>query len=140
MGTQKLEGLMAICHDCHLCFHLGKGNVEGVLDQTLDRLAALNFWPKEIINQYRVTLDRRYSILSELYWMLDLSAVQHPSGGVTVKKPWKLHDEDPRLIRAPNKYGSDNLTVLLGTPWKFHGENDWRNTVISSPSRGEFLT
>jgi hypothetical protein len=41
-GTQKLAGLMAICRDCHRCFHLGMAKVDGVLEPTLKRLAALN--------------------------------------------------------------------------------------------------
>jgi hypothetical protein len=128
LGTQKLDGLLAICHKCHLCFHLGKANVDGVLEPTLERLAGLNGWEKKTIDAYRKKLYERYELASEIGWELDLSWVRHPEGGITVRNSWKVHPEVDRLITAPNRHGGDNITALMGTKWKFQGETVWRET------------
>jgi len=125
-GTQKLDGLMAICHDCHRCFHLGKAKADGVLEPTLKRLAALNLWTQKTIDAYCDKLDERYALTNEIFWMLDLSWVKHPEGGITIRRPWKVHEEVDCLITAPNRLGGDNITMLLGIPWKFEGEATWR--------------
>jgi hypothetical protein len=125
-GTQKLEGLMAICSPCHRCFHLGKADVDGVLDRTLNRLAALNCWHGTTIERYRDTLSARYDLTNQICWALDLSWVRHPDGGITVRRPWKSHEEDARLLTAPNKFTGESVTALLEVPWKFVGEQGWR--------------
>jgi hypothetical protein len=125
-GVQKLRGLMAICHNCHRCFHLGKANIDGKLGLTRKRLAALNFWPENTLEVYCITLNARHSLASEIFWMLDLSWVNHPDGGISIRKAWKVHPEVSHILTAPSKLGSDNITGLLNVPWKFEDEVDWR--------------
>lgn len=78
------------------------------------------------IGAYRQAVSERYEITNEIYWMLDLSWVKPPEGGITLKNSWKIHPEDDRLITTPNKFEGNNVTVLLGVPWKFEGEPAWR--------------
>ncbi|SAL06689.1 hypothetical protein AWB78_08194 [Caballeronia calidae] len=59
-GVQRLRGLLSVCADCHLCFHLGYANVHGRLPETLDRLAALNNWSGEEVQRYDHTVGQRW--------------------------------------------------------------------------------
>lgn len=55
-GLQTLQGLMTICKKCHECFHLGLALVNGRLDIALERLAGLNCWDGEQVNDYYHTV------------------------------------------------------------------------------------
>lgn len=85
-GTQLLDGLMAICKDCHRCFHLGREKVNGTLGQTLSRLALLNNWSTEEVDNYYSIIGERWEANSDFFWQLDLANIDHPDGGVTIKK------------------------------------------------------
>jgi hypothetical protein len=125
-GIQKLEGFFTVCRDCHRCFHLGKANVDGVYQATLKRLMALNCWGKSTMDRYCTILDERYSYTNQISWILNLSSVQHPEGGVTLRRTWCLFEEEPRFVMSPSKYGGNNLTALMNIKWKFEGELQWR--------------
>ncbi|MFK4132235.1 hypothetical protein ACI2KR_08070 [Pseudomonas luteola] len=125
-GIQKLKGLMAICNECHRCFHLGRELAQGTLGQTLERLAALNNWTGTEVDSYHATIEQRWEEANKLYWLLDLSDVAHPDGGLTVATPWALHPKDARFITRPSQFGNTNLTMLLETPWRFESEISWR--------------
>ena len=101
MGMQKYEGFVVICRECHRCFHFGKAGVDGLQERALDRLAGLNGWPKRTLTAYCKALDRRWKQANRIGWMLDLTGISHPDG-------------------------YDNLTTILGLPWKFAAETDWR--------------
>lgn len=126
MGVQKLVRLISVCEDCHLCFHLGYANSIGKLDQTLDRLRALNKWTNQQIIDYEQLVFERWNQANEFHWQLDFSNVQHPLGGLVINSQWKIHPDSVNFLTRINKFGDENLTVLLNTPWRFSKESDWR--------------
>lgn len=119
-GIQRLDRLMGLCKACHACFHLGKANVDGHLVVTLERLRLLNRWSKTDIDTYYAQLGKRWSLLNRFDWVLDLSRVHHPDGVITIKSPWRRLDERSLFLTAPNAYGEDNLTGIVGASWGFH--------------------
>jgi hypothetical protein len=130
-GVQRLTGLMTVCHNCHLCFHLGHANVQGRLSGTLDRLAALNNWSPDEVGHYDQTLIGRWERASEIHWMLDFQQIEHPQGGLTVSRAWRRHPEDARFLIHPDRLGNENVTAILNIPWRISGEKDWQ------PARSE---
>jgi hypothetical protein len=133
-GIQKLEGLMAICNDCHRCFHLGREKSQGTLPETLQRLAALNNWTTQEVSTYYDTIINRWEMTSSVNWLLDLGILDHPDGHLTVSTPWKIHPEDGLdcLITKPSDFGEPSLTVLLNTAWKFASESRVRQPLSIS--------
>ncbi|MDS9628928.1 hypothetical protein [Pseudomonas aeruginosa] len=125
-GTQRLDGLMAICSECHRCFHLGREKVNGTLEKTLARLALLNNWSQVDIERYYNVVGDRWKENSEFLWELDLANICHPDGGITIKKDWKQHSDDPRVFIAETKWNDQSVTVLLNVKWRYSGEKDFR--------------
>jgi hypothetical protein len=130
-GVQRLRGLMTVCPDCHLCFHLGYANSHGRLSETLNRLGALNNWSRAEVEEYDRTVIARWQRASEIHWMLDFANIVHPSGGLTVTRSWRPHPEDANFLVYVNRFGNENVTALLNIPWRISGEKDWQ------PARGE---
>jgi hypothetical protein len=122
-GIQTLEGLMAICNDCHRCFHLGRELSMGTLDETLQRLSALNNWATHEINHYYDTIAKRWELTSQINWHLDLGILNHPDGHLEVKTPWEIHPKDgsKRLLTKQSEFGGANLTALLNADWRLEG-------------------
>ncbi len=118
-GIQQLNGLLTLCKDCHKCFHLGKANADGEIDQVLGRLALLNGWGKAETTQYFRTVSRRWEALSKFSWVLELGAISHPEGFLTIKSPWTRVDSDQRFLTAPGRFGPPSLTAITSHPWRF---------------------
>lgn len=128
-GVQQLVDLMAICTECHRCFHLGREKANNTLDKTLHRLKHINGWSQSTLEEYYTAVANRWEKASEISWLLDLSRIAHPEGGLTVKSPWKNYGNSQKMLTAPSQFGSDNMTMLLNTPWKFAKERDWRPAI-----------
>ena len=124
MGVQRLEGLMAICVDCHRCFHLGKANVDGKLELAINRLAYLNHWTSSEAGDYYKLIGERWKALNGLDWIIDLSSIKHPEGFYTIKSPWTEHEQHGCFLTAPNQFGQDNLTALVGCAWSFYKDKE----------------
>ncbi len=137
-GTQHLVGLMAICKTCHECFHTGLANARGRLDEVLERIAGLNNWSMEEAIEYYKATGTRWERASEIHWILDLSRVEHPDGGVIVKSPWEVSTEDPRFVTAPSRVEGepDMFTALLGVRWRFANEEQWRPALSAADLEG----
>lgn len=127
-GIQRLDGLMAICKECHKMFHLGLANANNELDSVLSRLAAVNGWSKEQVNKYFDLVGDRYEAASEAYWALDFSSTQHPDGGLTLKSTWVSMPDEPRLLESEGRFGQQ-VTAVLGIPWKHHKDAEWRKVL-----------
>ncbi|MGP8431847.1 hypothetical protein ACT2FY_00830 [Paraburkholderia fungorum] len=125
-GVQRFRGLMSVCPDCHLCFHLGYANVHGRLTGTLDRLAALNNWSRQEVEIYDRTVLQRWEHASLIHWMLDFGDLTHPDGGLTLKPGWHPHRDDARFLVYENRLGDENVTAILNTPWRTSSEKNWR--------------
>lgn len=129
MGYQRLDGFMVVCHECHLCFHLGKANVDGMLERTHARLAAINHWTRKTVEDYCRTIGNRWKHASQIYWILDLTKLSHPSGGLIIKSPWREHPENPGFLTMQSRLGDENLTVIAGISWKFSSDKAWKDPV-----------
>ncbi|KUY63384.1 hypothetical protein WI25_28690 [Burkholderia cepacia] len=128
-GTQRLAGLMSVCDECHLCFHLGFANSRGRLDEALDRLRRLNFWDPEDVEAYWQEVGDRWEKASRIYWMLDFGGLSHPDGGLVVQPSWRIHPADPKVLTRRNRLHNENLTILLNIPWRFSFEKQWRPMI-----------
>ncbi|MGZ2749930.1 hypothetical protein [Burkholderia stagnalis] len=131
-GVQRLCGLMSVCQDCHLCFHLGLANARGKLSTTLDRLAALNNWSRREVDDYYQIIGDRWERASQIHWMLDFAGLAHPHGGLVLKPGWRLHPDDARFVLHENHLGHENVTALLNIPWRTSGEKHWRPMLSSA--------
>lgn len=129
-GIQSLDGLMAICEECHKMFHLGFANVNKELDAVLSRLAAVNGWTQEQVNNYSALVGDRYEATSEAYWALDFSNTRHPDDGLTLKPAWASMIDEPRLLETEGRFGRQ-VTAILGIPWKHHKDTQWRKVLTS---------
>lgn len=127
-GRQILVGLVAICKACHECFHPGLANVNGRLQDVLERIARINNWTVDEARHYDLTVARRGRLSSEINWLLDIGRIKHPEGGLQIRSPWRSAEEDPRFVVAPSRVNGapDSVTALLGTRWRFAHETSWR--------------
>ncbi|HBP1341807.1 TPA: hypothetical protein L5T32_004150 [Pseudomonas aeruginosa] len=125
-GTQLLNGLMTLCSYCHRCFHLGREEVNGTLNESLERLAILNNWHPENVRRYHTAVFTRWRSNSNFLWRLDLANIDHPDGGVTLKAQWRESGDGSRVLTAKTQWSDELVTVLLNIPWRFEGEVDFR--------------
>ncbi len=125
-GTQVLYGLMTLCRHCHRCFHLGREKINGTLDESLERIAILNNWGAGEVREYYNMIGDRWTYNSAFKWRLDLRQINHPDGGVTIKKEWKLYKEGSRVLVAKTQWSDEHATILLNVPWRFEGESEFR--------------
>lgn len=129
-GIQKLNGLMTLCHECHKCFHLGKAGIDGEFESVTNRLAAINNWGSDQLENYLSMVDKRWKLLSKFNWVLDFSSLIHPDGVFTIKSPWLNHSADDRFLTAPNRFGPPSVTAIIGHPWKLSRDDGHRMVKI----------
>jgi hypothetical protein len=126
MGVQKLENLISVCSDCHLCFHLGFANSRGRGKQALARLRALNNWSVGQIFQYERLVYDRWNDANEIGWQLDFARLAHPDGGLEINAQWELVSDSDVFLQRTRSGLNDFPTVLLNTTWCFRHETEWR--------------
>lgn len=122
---QVLDGFLTVCQACHACFHLGFAKVKGRLPQVLNRLAKLNQWNAQTLDQYTQEVFHRFKLASGFNWMLDFKNLQHPEGGLTIKKEWNFYQEGSPILTLDGKYGTQ-YTAVANIPWRFSDEKEWR--------------
>ena len=49
---QRLGGIISLCHDCHRAKHIGKAEIDGVLDEICQHIADVNSWTLKEVNKY----------------------------------------------------------------------------------------
>ncbi|NLZ72776.1 MAG: HNH endonuclease [Bacteroidales bacterium] len=49
---QSLDGLIALCHDCHRAKHIGKANADGVSEVIYEHIANVNDWDIDSVEKY----------------------------------------------------------------------------------------
>lgn len=70
---QKLEGLIALCPDCHAVKHIGRQIVLGFGDEAKAHLAFVNGWDEEQAEAYVDAAGELWLERSRHSWKLDLS-------------------------------------------------------------------
>ncbi|MDJ0682599.1 MAG: HNH endonuclease signature motif containing protein [Xenococcaceae cyanobacterium MO_167.B52] len=71
--VQTLEGLTALCPDCHQVKHIGLAGLRGYGEQAEAHLAKINGWSKDERNAYLETVWETWHQRSSHEWTLDLS-------------------------------------------------------------------
>lgn len=116
-GIQKLDDVIAVCKQCHLCFHLGYAQVRGMEDVALRRLKALNKWSDAQLDAYQGAVWTRWQTFSNFSWALDLKG--HDVGeGLILKSNVERDSKTPYLLKTK----SGGTTALLNASFKIKGE------------------
>ena len=71
--TQKLEGLIALCPDCHLCKHFGFAQVQGKQERAFRHLMKINEWSESDAEYYLEAVFETWARRSNETWTLDIS-------------------------------------------------------------------
>ncbi|MBP4081637.1 hypothetical protein [Aeromonas sp. MrichA-1] len=122
-GIQHLEGLICVCKECHEIFHLGLANLNNRLDKVLERLRCINRWSPATTKNYCDEVFNRWDKASEVSWILDLSSISHPDGGLTISKKWSVNDGGFLLCDTGRGISK---TMIVNSGWKFQDEKEWR--------------
>ncbi len=139
-GVQRLDDIWPVCHPCHECFHLGFALKSGRFDAAVARLCGINQWDNVTFERYYETAGQRLALHSDFLWALDLELVAgHPDGGLTIRAPWAISEENPVILKAPPPPqiagASPRITVLLNATWRFASdppEVGWRTPLPPS--------
>ncbi len=71
--VQKLDGLIALCPDCHEVKHIGLAGVNGRADEAAAHLRRVNQWTEEKTEIYLDSVWETWEKRSRHNWQLDLS-------------------------------------------------------------------
>jgi hypothetical protein len=72
---QKLEGIVALCPQCHLVKHLGRAQATGQYQKAISHLCKVNGWTKQDAELYIQVCYEVWSQRSRSQWQLDISLV-----------------------------------------------------------------
>jgi hypothetical protein len=114
IGVQELKRLMSLCSACHEAHHLGFANLRGQLDRALGRIAHINRWNKEQLDQYYAYITDTWNRRSSYHWMLDLGFLPG-APTIALKKRWTTIEH--RFITTQTGTG-ETVTKLLGACWQ----------------------
>lgn len=82
--VQRLDGLIALCPDCHAVKHIGRTANMGRLPQAIEHLADVNGWDIEATGAYVTVAFERWEERSMYQWELDISYLE--TIGVSTRK------------------------------------------------------
>jgi hypothetical protein len=119
-GIQTLEDIVAVCKECHGCFHLGFAQVRGIEKQVLRRLQILNEWGSGQMKSYQEVVWARWESFSQHHWLLNLTGWDVGEGLVLKKSV--VRDETDAFVLFGK---SGNPMGVLGVPYRIHGETEW---------------
>lgn len=75
-GIQKLEGMIALCPDCHSVKHFGFARISGKEEQTLKHFMKVNGLKKKEAEKAILAAFELWAKRSTLEWKLDLSVLK----------------------------------------------------------------
>jgi len=81
---QKLEGMIALCPNCHMVKHIGLAHVNGKTEEALNHLMSVNKMSKKDAQEYITDSFMVWAMRSTKTWVLDLSGLK--SYGIDPKK------------------------------------------------------
>ena len=70
---QKLEGMIALCPDCHMVKHIGLAQVHGKFNKAIRHFTKINNCSKKVAEEYIADSFKLWAIRSDKKWTLDLS-------------------------------------------------------------------
>lgn len=71
--TQRLQGLIALCPQCHEVKHIGYANTQGRGQRAKEHLAHINGWTKKRANEYVKEQFKTWEERSQHDWEIDIS-------------------------------------------------------------------
>lgn len=79
--VQTLNGVIALCPDCHMVKHIGLANIRGLGDKAVRHLASVNSWSiakaeRYVERQFEVHMQR-----SNYSWEVDMSWLENAGLG-----------------------------------------------------------
>lgn len=131
-GRQSLMGFVGVCKDCHACYHLGLANVQGRLEQVLQRLAVINAWTEDETDSYVQLVSERHEWLSLIHWALDLRWLADQVDGLIVSSQWKQAEDAPHVLLRDNRDYGQSVSIITGCRWHYPKETEWRFLEYSS--------
>ena len=72
---QTLDGLIALCPDCHAVKHWGFSRTQGKEAECRDHLAFVNGWSQKQIDQHLEEMFDRWKDRSRIQWDIDLTVL-----------------------------------------------------------------
>lgn len=121
-GVQRLAGLLGLCQDCHLVFHIGYARVTGREPFALERLRLINRWSRAEVSTFNGFNNDLGVRRSNFLWVLDVGRFA-PERTLIVRgggTGWRM-DEDFDLHREDSR-GWSSQTALLGCRFGFRGQ------------------
>ena len=73
---QKLLGMIALCHDCHMVKHMGFAQVSGQGAQALKHFMKVNGLKKKYAEKHVTNCFKLWQERSQYEWKLDISILQ----------------------------------------------------------------
>lgn len=94
--TQVLDGLIALCPDCHKVKHIGFAASQGehVLARSIQHLANVNQWDEQRTEDYIAASFSLWRQRSQMQWELDLTWLERELGITldTRRRPRRSHN------------------------------------------------
>lgn len=81
---QKLDGMIALCPDCHMVKHIGLAQILKKSKQALSHLMKVNKIKKEVAEKYIAEVFVKWKERSKKKWKLDISHLE--SYGIDINK------------------------------------------------------
>lgn len=125
-GKQTLEGFVGVCSRCHQCFHYGLADQNGYGRAVKKRLAVINGWSAEQVDEYIDVLFQRHEVLNRQHWRLDLGLLADAGedSGLLVSRAWSRDEESRQVLWKENSYGT-SLTIITNCRWRLTNEKEW---------------
>lgn len=73
---QKLVGMIALCPDCHQVKHIGRAQIQGLYQQSLNHLYQVNNMTKKEGELYIKECFKQWEARSQQQWTLDISLLK----------------------------------------------------------------
>lgn len=87
---QKLDGMIALCPDCHMVKHIGLAQIQNKGERALKHLMKVNGFKKKEAEKYIIDSFIKWEERSGKTWILDISYLERY--GVDVKKIKKVKE------------------------------------------------
>lgn len=131
---QKLEGMTALCPDCHMVKHMGLAQIRNKGDRALKHLMKVNKLKKKDADIYVANSFAKWAERSSKNWKLDISFLERY--GIDVKQIKKIKKPKPKKIAILsaaeiNDYVALKYVVDDDGFWKwFFSECPWGDTNL----------
>lgn len=75
-GIARLESLVSLCSSCHRIKHLGKANIDGLLESVIWHMTCINQWDEQYSRDIVRSAFQQWEVRSEMEWQFDFSKIE----------------------------------------------------------------